>query len=134
MTDSMLPFFSFIRKFWISIALCIVILVLCFMPTEPLPKVPMTNFDKVVHCLMFWALSGVVFFDNTNYLRRAIERPRILRGSFLFPVLFSGLIEIGQTLFTTYRTGDWWDFFYDVIGAMLGCLSGLLINRRLRTA
>ena len=134
MTDSLHSFFSFIRKFWISIAFCIVIVVLCFMNTEPLPKVPMTNSDKVVHLLMFLALSGVVFFDNTRYLRRTIGCRWLFGGSFLFPVLVGGLIEIGQTLFTTYRSGDWWDFLFDTIGAMVGFLTCFLINRRLKPA
>ena len=123
--------FALIRKFWMSSVFCIVILILCFMNTGPLPEAPMTNFDKLVHALMFLGLSGAVFFDNTRYLRRATNGRRVFSGSFLFPVLVGGLIEIVQ-IFLPYRTGDWWDFFYDAVGAMAGFLICLLINRWLR--
>ena len=127
------PFSRFIRKYWISMALCILILVLCFINTGSLPEVPMTNFDKLVHALMFLALSGAVFFDNTCYLRRAIGGQRIFWGSLLLPVGVGGCIEIVQT-FLPYRSGDWKDFLFDCVGAILGCLIGWLINRRLKPA
>ena len=123
--------FALIRKFWISSVLCVVILVLCFINTESLPEAPMSNFDKLVHALMFLGLSGAVFFDCTRYLRQSIGGLPVFLGSLLFPVLMGGLIEIVQT-FLPYRTGDWWDFFYDAIGAMAGYLLALLINRWLK--
>ncbi|MDR3339334.1 MAG: VanZ family protein [Candidatus Symbiothrix sp.] len=118
----------------ISIALIVVILVLCFMNMAPLPAAPVANFDKFVHLLMFLALSGSVFFDNTAYLKKQIDVYRLFLASFLFPTLFSGAIELGQEYFTTTRSGDWWDFLFDGIGAFIGILVCLLINRRLPVA
>jgi VanZ family protein len=92
----------------------------------------MTDFDKLVHLLMFLGLSGTVFFDNTKYLRKQISRRRIILGSFLLPTLISGGIELLQEYFTPYRTGDWRDFLYDGIGAFLGLVICLAINRRLK--
>ena len=132
MMNSPHPFISFIRKFWISITICILILVLCFMSTESLPKTTITNMDKYVHFLMFLGLSGAVFFDNTRYLRQAVGWQRIFWGSFLFPALMGGLIEIVQ-LFLSYRSGDWWDFFWDGVGAMTGFWIGWLINRWIKS-
>jgi len=124
--------FVFFRKFWISILLYTVILVLCFMNTASLPKSPMPNFDKFVHFLMFMGLSGAAFFDNTRYLRQSIRKRRIFWGSFLLPVLMGGLIEITQRYFG--RTGDWFDFFSNVIGTLIGILICLLINHFLKPA
>jgi VanZ family protein len=101
------------------------------MDTEPLPAAPITDFDKLVHLIMFMGLSGAVFFDNTHYLKQRISSQRIFGGSFLFPTLFSGAIEIMQEYFTTTRSGDWMDFLFDGIGAFLGILVCWLINRRL---
>ncbi|MDH8701531.1 VanZ family protein [Dysgonomonadaceae bacterium PH5-43] len=120
-----------IKQYWISILLSSVILFLCFMSTEPLPAVPMTDFDKVVHFLMFLALSGTVFFDNTSYFKKRITYQRIVWGSFFFPIVFSGLIEILQEYATTYRSGDWMDFFYDTMGAFVGLAICLKINSKL---
>jgi VanZ family protein len=124
---------TLLKKYRFSIALCALILILCFIDTAELPDAPMTNFDKLVHLLMFMGLGGVVFFDNTNYLRQPVSRQRIFRSSFLFPTMFSGAIEIMQEYWTTTRTGDWMDFLFDTIGAFIGLAGCVLINHRLRT-
>ena len=123
----------FFRKYWISLSYCITILVLCLINVAPMvPKVPMSDFDKLAHFLMFLGLSGVIFFDNTGYLKRQITLRRILLGSVLFPIFFSGSIEIMQEYLTPNRSGDWWDFFFDIIGATLGLTICLIINCRLK--
>ncbi len=122
---------KFIKKYGISILVLIAITVLCFMKTDSLPKVHMTNFDKLVHCVMFFFVSGVIYFENTHYFKKAISYQRIVLGSFLIPIIFSGLTELGQEYITPYRQGDWWDFMYDTLGVFLGFTVCLIINKRL---
>jgi VanZ family protein len=93
------------------------------------PKVSVRNIDKVVHTIMFLGLAGVIFFDSTRYLRVPISNKRLFLGVFLFPALLGGLIEILQGALTTTRSADWFDFLFDVIGALLGVGIALLINR-----
>jgi VanZ family protein len=121
-----------VKRYGLSIVLCSVILVLCFMNTASLPNAPMTGFDKLVHLVMFLGLSGVVFFDNTFYLKRKTSYQRIVSGSFLFPTLFSGAIELMQEYFTVNRTGDWMDFLFDAIGGLAGLAVCFIINNRLK--
>jgi VanZ family protein len=121
-----------LKKYWISFAFCVVILVLCFISTTPLPGPPFPDFDKIVHLGMFLGLSGVVFFDNTRYLRNRVSYQCLVLGSFLFPTLFSGAIELMQEYFTVNRTGDWMDFLFDGIGAFIGLAICVMINRCLK--
>jgi VanZ family protein len=121
-----------IKKYGLSILFCAIILVLCFISTKPLPKVPISNLDKIVHLIMFLGLSGVVFFDNTLYLKNKISHQRIVFGSFLFPTLFSGAIELLQEYFTIDRTGDWMDFLFNAIGGFIGLAICITINVRLK--
>lgn len=121
-----------IRRYWISIGISVVILILCLMNTEPMPSVPMTDFDKLVHFLMIAGLSGIIFFENSNYLRKKVSGVRVFFGSFLFPVLFSGAIELIQEYLSPYRSGDWMDFLWDGVGALVGVLICLLINSKLK--
>jgi len=122
---------KFFAKYWMSISLCLVILYLCFMNTQSLPKVSVSNFDKFVHVVMFLTVPVVIFFENSSYFRKKVSMWNIIGYSFIFPVLYGGLIEIGQEYLTTSRTGDWMDFLFDVIGAFLGLVICLLINKRL---
>ena len=123
----------FLKTHWMSIPLCLAILYLCFMDTKPLPKVAITNFDKFVHFVMFLTVSGVIYFENSGYFKRKVSLWKIINFSFFFPVIYSGLIEIGQEYIASTRSGDWMDFLYNVIGAVTGLVICLLINKRLET-
>jgi len=125
----MKKFLIFLKKHWMSIPLCLIILYLCFMDTEPLPKIRISNFDKFVHFVMFLTVSGVVYFENSNYFRRKVSLSKIIISSFFFPVVYGGLIEIGQEYLAPPRSGDWMDFLSNVIGAFAGLIICLLINK-----
>ena len=122
---------TFLRKYILSILCITAICILCFMNTASLPAAPMSNFDKLVHIIMFLGLSGVIFFEDTSYLRFPRSRKRIFLVTFLFPTLFGGLVEIIQEYLTTTRSGDWFDFLSDCIGTIIGIGIALLINRHL---
>jgi VanZ family protein len=100
------------------------------------PEVPedlqINNFDKIVHFLMFFALSGVVFFENSSYFRWRVSFRRIFFGSFLYPTLFSGFIELMQEFLSSTRTGDWIDFLFDGMGAFSAILICIYINFKLK--
>ena len=121
----------YLKNYAISITLSTVILVLCMMSPSDFPDAPMSNFDKIVHWIMFMGLSGTVFFDGTDYFRKKISNLHLFWGSFVFPIVFSGLIEILQEYVTPFRTGDWGDFLFDVIGAFCGLVICWRINKRL---
>jgi len=119
---------GFLKKYWLSTLFLLIIFILCFINTTSLPAPPTLNFDKIVHVILFLGLSGVIFFDNTGYLRFPISKVRIFLGSFFFPVAIGGLIEILQAYLTITRSGDWFDFLFDGIGAFFGWGIILLIN------
>ena len=123
---------AFLKKYWITTTIILIVLILCFMDTTQLPKAPTINFDKFVHIVMFSGVSGVIFFDNSLYLRFPISNKRIFWGSFFFPVMLGGLIEIMQEKYLApTRSGDWFDFLFDVVGTLIGLSIIILINRRL---
>lgn len=123
-----------LKQYRISLLFIAVILALCFVnPPEVPDKLCMTDFDKLIHFLMFSGLSGSIFFDGSFHLRQKVSSRMVFGGTFLFPVAFSGGIEIAQEYLTTVRSGDWADFLFDVTGICCGYLVGLLINRKLKT-
>jgi VanZ family protein len=111
---------AILKKYWISTLMCAVILVLCLMNTEELPGAPMSNFDKLVHLIMFLTISGVFFFDRTQHLKLKITQQQLLFSALLFPILFGGIIEILQEYCTLTRSGDWMDWVFDSVGAVVG--------------
>lgn len=119
-----------LKKYGISIFLSILISIACFVNLSSAPAPPMSNFDKLAHFVMFFLLGLCVYFENTNRFKFSISYQRILLGSFLFPVCFSGLIEIVQEYLVPYRSGDWMDFLWDMIGAFFALAVCLRINRK----
>lgn len=122
-----------LKTYRISFLFIILILILCFInPPEVPVELCMMDFDKPVHFLMFLGLSGVIFFDGSFHLKQKVSGWSVFGGSFLFPVVFSGGIEIAQEHLTAIRSGDWKDFLFDVTGICCGCLVCCLINRKLK--
>ena len=117
-----------LKKYSLSTVYILVICILCFMDTTPLPAPPMINFDKLIHSMMFLGLSGVIFFDSTNYLRKPISKELIFLSIFLFPVILGGLIEIAQEYLTPTRSGDWFDFLFNILGSIIGFGIALSVN------
>lgn len=122
---------NLLKKYWLSIVVIIIIFIACFINTSALPAPPVLNFDKIVHSILFLGLAGVLFFDNTCYLRFPISKTRIFLSAFILPVALGGIIEIMQEYLTTTRSGDWFDFLFDGIGGLIGWGVALLINHYL---
>ena len=120
---------SKLKKYRFSILFCFFILIACFINLKPLPPSPISNFDKVVHFFLFFLLSGFVYFENTDYFKKTVSYQRIAWGSFFFPVLYGGLIELMQNYISPYRVGDWGDFLWNSIGAFIAFAIALRINR-----
>ena len=122
----------FLKQYWMSTILCGVVLYLCMMDVSSMPKAPMSNFDKLVHFLMFVAVAGVVFFESSRYFRTGVSNLRMLLGVLMFPVLFGGAIELLQEYCTLARNGDWMDFLFDVYGVVSCFLVCYIINQKIK--
>lgn len=111
-------------------ALCIVLIwILCFCtpPHTPLDKVPFM--DKWTHITMYGGTCSVMWLETIFRKKNTVPRLRkMLLYVWLCPVLMSGLIEILQAYCTGgRRSGDWFDFLANSIGATLGFLLGYII-------
>jgi VanZ family protein len=99
------------------------------MNTNSLPTVKVNNFDKLIHCLMTVGLSIIVFFNQTLYFKRVRTIRRIWFATWLIPVIYTGGIEILQEVASTYRSGDWVDFWASMAGAAMGFIANCAINK-----
>lgn len=109
------------------------ILAITLLSLIPVPEVPQLAdvplFDKWVHFVMYGWLSAIMWWESCTRKEATRNRgslPSLLLLNSLFPALLGGLLELGQAYLTTCRSGDWWDFLADAIGALLGTLIGLL--------
>lgn len=96
-------------------------------PKTELDAVP--NFDKLVHFCMYFGFSGVIWLESLCVRRNKFGIRKILVAAVLFPVLFSGCIEVGQEYLTINRSGDWIDFVANATGVVCASLIAYYIVR-----
>jgi VanZ family protein len=122
-----------LKKYRLSLLFIGFILTICFInPPENLPEeLSVTNLDKLVHFLMFLGLSVIIFYESALRIKRKAGRRTVFGSSFLFPVVFSGSIEIAQAYLTVTRSGSWPDFLSDVAGICCGYIICRIKNSRI---
>ena len=116
---------TFLRTYKFSLLVVALIIYLSFFTPPHTRLGEITNFDKFVHFSMYFCFCCVIWVE---YLRshKVCRVGRMLLGGLLLPILFSGLIELGQAHLTTTRSGEWWDFASNSAGALFAALLCLL--------
>ncbi len=88
------------------------------------------GFDKVVHLGLFFVLTVLLFHgrqqQNKSYQYTFITLLKIAAFTFVF----GGGIEIMQWKIFTYRAGDWWDLFADMLGVFMAMFSYIMVHRK----
>lgn len=118
--------------FSLFIILAVVYLSLFRPPSQDILRFP--GWDKLVHFCMYCGVSGVLWLEFLLNRRRDKDRVKIKHvviGAVVLPVVMGGLMEIGQMLLTTYRSGDWLDFLANTSGVMAASLVAWFLLRPL---
>ncbi len=123
-----------IRKlFIISIIWAFLILVLCAIPGNDLPKSPVfriPNFDKIIHAVLYFPLAILIIpvFDLSRRFFIHLSAPVL---TILIIAIYGGFIEIAQDLVFRNRSADIADLLFDLIGGLSGILVYYLFIRSL---
>lgn len=103
----------FFRYYPLTLSAIAIITVLCLIPIAEPPLRDVPFIDKWTHMVLFGGLCGLGVLELTlNDHRRRDWLAAV--GA----VLYGGAIELMQAWFTICRTGDWFDFYADAIGAI----------------
>ena len=86
--------------------------------------------DKIVHLVMYFTLCAVFWYESFK-LNINVNTLRMLFPAVIMPAAFSGVMEYAQSTMTNYRTGDFDDFVFNVIGVLLAAVFSLLVTRPL---
>lgn len=106
------------RVYGMSIVLSLAILYVSIIRAVPeVPQIQFEGLDKVVHFLMYFALSGVVCFELYRQ-RYTFQEVKMRLWGLVYPIAYGGVIELLQENFFPPRTGDWFDWLADALGAL----------------
>ena len=121
-------FIRFVRKYPFSLLCILLIWVLSlttFFPETPFDDVQFI--DKWTHLVMYGGTCSVIWFEYLLH-HRTIDWGKILLLSVVGMTLLGGLMELLQAYCTTTRSGEWFDFWADSLGVLLGNAVGLLMK------
>lgn len=122
----------FIRKYPLSLLICVAIWILCFID---IPETPLDNvslIDKWTHIVMYLGLCLVLWWEYLRAYAYIYNKVWAAIGGCLLPMLMGGVIEILQAYCTGgRRSGDWIDFLADAVGVLLAQLICIPLARRL---
>lgn len=122
-----------VLKFWKSILLAVLILILCLIPSQELKKIDFLKVDfqdLFVHLVMFLSFSFFLATDlaNCNCVKthKRIHIALVIFVSFLFATL----TELLQMAFPALnRSASLGDLLFDLIGIVLGIIVADFIKR-----
>ncbi|MDL2245459.1 VanZ family protein [Parabacteroides sp. OttesenSCG-928-J18] len=122
----------YIRTYPFSLAVILVVVYLSFFKPPSLTIPLFAGIDKLVHFCMYGGLSGVLWLEFLwNHRKEKVRFRRGLIGATLCPILFSGLVEIGQEYLTHYRGGEWLDFLANSTGVLTATVIAWYVIRPL---
>ncbi len=88
------------------------------LPSENLPDEVFDANDKILHALSFGLLYFLIFQAWFRFGKSKVTKSIRLK-ILLFCIVLGGLIELLQAYIVSGRSGDWYDFIADLLGAVL---------------
>lgn len=120
-----------IKSYWITLLTLMFILFLTFFNFKNVQRTETVVLgDKIVHLVMYFTLCAVFWYESFK-LNINVNTLRMLFPAIVVPAIFSGAMEYAQSVMTKYRTGDFDDFVFNVIGVLLAAVFSLLVTRPL---
>lgn len=98
-----------------------VILYLCLIKISELPEIKISYIDKYIHVFFYFVFSVLWFYALRFYFKKE-RRAKLLGIVFFMALIFGIAIELFQTYFTTYRTGDITDVYANTGGVLVAIL------------
>jgi VanZ family protein len=92
------------------------------MPGDKLPKggLEIPHIDKIVHFGLFYIMS--IFLCAELKYQTKLSMKKVMLISIILVALYGAIIELLQNYVFTYRSGDYYDLLFDIIGGTVGVL------------
>jgi VanZ family protein len=87
------------------------------------------GFDKMAHLGFFFILTILLFYGKIKFQHNYSFRSLTIFKIIIINAVIGGGIELLQLYVFTYRSAEWWDFTCDMLGALMGVFSYILLHR-----
>lgn len=108
--------FKYLKRYPISLLTFGAIIYLSlFKPSGDVSLSLFAHMDKMVHFIMYAGLSTVIWYEFFRS-HNGTKSIKAFLAMFLIPAVFSGLMEYLQSELTDYRSGDYMDLLFNLLG------------------
>ncbi len=124
---------TFFIHYWKTISVSVAILALCLFPGSEFEKIHIEfdGTDLVVHFIMFFTLSFMLYLDSINHFKKQNRVRSLLIISVLACFSFGMLTELLQyTIIAINRSGSLMDLAFDLIGSIAGVSTAYFIKQK----
>ncbi|MBL4593729.1 MAG: VanZ family protein [Flavobacteriales bacterium] len=119
------------KSYFPSLIWGFIILVISGYPGNYVPKVPVWQFDKIVHWAVYSVLSVCLLIAwNKQYMNKK-NRLKLSLAVVFIGAFYGGFMEFLQDNIFINRSGNWFDFIANTIGAIMGVLMYPLVIKYL---
>lgn len=120
-----------IKPFIPALIWLIIIFILSGYPGKNLPQAPFNGFDKLVHLIIYAALT---FLIAIGFFKQSIAVSKntvfIIVFSSVISTFIGGAMELLQEYVFLNRYGDWFDFFANSVGSVMGMIVFYFVVRK----
>lgn len=109
----------------------LIIIILSGFPGSKVPEIPIWQFDKLIHSLMYAVLSGTLILACQPQYQLSNKRLYYVLFIFFGGTFYGGIMEILQHYIFINRSGNWYDFFANAFGAFLGIIFYPIVTKLL---
>ncbi len=100
----------------------VIIVIISGYPGHHVPKVPVWQFDKLVHSVVYAVLSICLMIAFHKQYTSGKNRLKLSLSIIFIAVFYGGFMEFLQDSIFINRSGNWYDFMANTIGAIIGVL------------
>ena len=117
-----------IKHYWLTLVTMVTISCLTLMDFSDIKKTEsIAHLDKIVHLVMYFGFCAIFWFESLKHSAGIIRWYMIL-DTIVFPIAFGGLMEYLQSAMTSYRTGDFMDFVYNIAGVLCATVFSIFVT------
>ncbi|MFT6716915.1 MAG: VanZ family protein [Saprospiraceae bacterium] len=110
----------FLRHNQFSIALFVVIFLLCLLPGSEVPKLGQEHLDKFLHFMLFGLFSFCTMVGVTKQYQFPVLSSNVVKFTIVFSIIYGVTIEVFQGLLLEGRGFEWLDIAADTAGVFIG--------------
>ena len=124
---------NFLKRGWLPVVASILLVWVSLIPLPFLEKIPFDAKDKVLHFIAYFLLAGMYMWALGYFVHHKVRPQGIRRITFTVTAFLGGIIELLQHYLPINRYGDWFDFFFDIVGIIAAFILFPMMHRKIFT-